>query len=165
MRTATYIHQHHLGSMATNHQTIHLKIWTSKPTRQIGSMCLWFRNNGSYCNSRLPTIENGSHDAARGAGARARHGMNAEGHADLEQQLLRPNIALGDPAISSMIFGALKNSEGFGDSFGKWTWQMRGRGRVFFLMYFLTSECSKPLRERNFVLSGFWMFLDEPIKT
>lgn len=68
--------------------------------------------------------------------------MNGEDPADLEQQLLRPNIAQGDPAVE--LWRAWKLI----------IWQSGldrcSRGMT---VLFICSEGSKPLRRRNFVLS------------
>lgn len=106
MRTVTNIHvstSFFRFSEPTHHQTIHLKM---RP-------------------SNLQGIENGSHDAALRGACSARHGMNGEDPADLEQQLLRPNIAQRDPAVTDDFWCSSWTLKGLETHhLAKWTWQM-----------------------------------------
>ena len=148
MRTVTNIHvstSFFRFSEPTHHQTIHLKM---RP-------------------SNLQGIENGSHDAALRGACSARHGMNGEGPEDLEQQLLRPNIAQGDPAVTDDFWCSSWTLKGLETHhLAKWTWQMFERYECFCI----SSEGSKTWQngEISFCpgfFTGFWMFLDESIKT
>lgn len=96
---STFIYQHHFFGSVNQHiikQSIsRCDLQTYRANWLYVSM-----NSKQGHNSKLPTSENGSHDAALRGACSARHGMNGEDPADLEQQLLRPNIAQGDPAVT-----------------------------------------------------------------